>query len=289
MRSITARLTIVLAGLALLAAACGENPGGSSSTLATTTTSLGTTTSTAPAISDDQPSSLSPNEGGLAVILPVGPDGLPESITPVVCGGAAFTLGDVTSVTPLEDAALPDVEVAIAPFLTSEEGAFWPQDGWKVLTETEERVLLVHVDESESTLSFMEVEHRGGEWRWAGSSMGEGCGLETALPSGFNAVEWRFDPAFPTPTPDSTTLHLLVHERACASGQEVGDRLVGPEVFVTDSHVRIAFAATAQSGDATCPSNPETAVNIELSAPIGDREVVDGLAFGISLVDLLSD
>lgn len=289
MRSITTRLTIVLAGLALLGAACAESPGGSSSTLDTTTTTLATTTSTAPAVGDDQPSSLTPNEGGLAVILPVGPDGLPDVNTPVVCGGVAFTLGDVTSATPLEVAALPDIEAAIDPFLTSEEGAFWPQDGWKVLTETDDRVLLVHVDEAESTLSFMEVEHRGGEWRWAGSSMGEGCGLETALPSGFNAVEWRFDPAFPTPTADSTILHLLVHERACASGQAVGDRLVGPEVFVTDSHVRIAFAATAQSGDATCPSNPETAVTVELSAPIGDREVVDGLAFGVSLVDLLAD
>ncbi len=290
MRSIRSRFALLVICVALVAAACAEGEVGSSSTSSTSTsTSLGTTTSTNGVQPDEDPASLTPNIGDLHIIVPVGADGLPDASTRVTCGGASFTLSDLDGVKDLSGAGLPDVEAAIQPFLQSAEGAFWPQDGWMVLSESQDAVTLVHIDpEGDSSLAFMSVERSGGDWKWAGSSMGEGCGLEISMPAGLNAVDWRFDPSYPEPNANSTTLYLLVTERECASGQAVGDRLVGPEVVVTDTHVHVAFAATAQAGDQTCPSNPETAVTVELSAPIGSREVVDGLTFGVSLQDLLA-
>jgi len=278
--------------VALVVAACAEGEAGSEPTSSTSTsTSLATpsSTSTTPQPSNADPASLTPNVGDLHVIVPVGAGGLPDGSTHVACGGVSFTLSDLDNVVPLTDAGLPDVEAAIAPFLESGEGAFWPQDGWQILTQGEDRIQLIHLDTTDSVqLAFMGVERTDGEWKWAGSGIGEGCEIKLSMPAELNTVEWRFDPSYPEPNADSTTLHLLVTERECASGQPMGDRLVGPEVVVTDSNIRIAFAATAQTGDQSCPGNPETPVTVELSAPIGTRDVVDGLKFGLSLEDLLA-
>jgi hypothetical protein len=79
-----------------------------------------------------------------------------------------------------------------------------------------------------------------------------------------------------------------VAERACASGEPVGDRLVGPAIVMTDTEVRIGFAAMPQSGAFECPANPWQPVLIELPEPLGDRQLVDGLDFAKDLADYLS-
>ncbi len=65
------------------------------------------------------------------------------------------------------------------------------------------------------------------------------------------------------------------------------DRMLGPEVVVTGRQVLIAFAARPLPGDQSCPSNPEQSVTVELPQPLGDREIMDGLATGLDLVDFL--
>jgi len=65
----------------------------------------------------------------------------------------------------------------------------------------------------------------------------------------------------------------------------MGDRLLGPEVVVTDSEVLIAFASIPPRGPSGCPGNPSTPVTIELPAPVGDRRVVDGLELGVEISD----
>jgi hypothetical protein len=234
--------------------------------------------------------SITPNEGELAVIILVDADGQPPGDTTIGCRtdlGIPFSALD--EVPLLVDSSLPEVEEAIKPFLKSDEGSHWPQDSWRVLHRTDDRVLLVHSDETaaEPNLAFMEVENDGSEWRWAGSSIGEGCPLEVMVPTGLNVVDWRLDPSSDSLTTASTFIHVLVTERACASGQAIGNRLLGPQVIVTDTNVLIAFAAQPQGGIQTCPGNPETAVTIELSGPIGSRVVTSGMTLDSSLEDLL--
>jgi hypothetical protein len=105
-------------------------------------------------------------------------------------------------------------------------------------------------------------------------------------PDGLNTVDWRLDPEAP---PDAdATLEVLVTERQCVSGLPLGNRLRGPQVVMTADAVHIAFAAQPPPGNAfTCPSNPEARVTIELPEPLGDREIIEGLAIGIDLEDYL--
>ena len=81
------------------------------------------------------------------------------------------------------------------------------------------------------------------------------------------------------PEPEDTAIHLLATEWGCASGREMGDALRGPQVIETDDAVLVAFAVVPVAGGATCPGNPSTAVTVELSAPLGERMVYDGLHF----------
>ncbi|MDQ3352632.1 MAG: hypothetical protein M3501_11805, partial [Actinomycetota bacterium] len=57
----------------------------------------------------------------------------------------------------------------------------------------------------------------------------------------------RFDRKFGRPKLGDTELHVLVTERDCVGRGEMGDRLLGPEVVVTDSEVLIAFASIPTS------------------------------------------
>jgi len=154
-----------------------------------------------------------------------------------------------------------------------------------VLSRSDEQVLIVYVDAD--SVGFMWFRSTGEGWKWEGSSLDDNCNLRTALPVGLGEVEWRLDPAFPSPDADTSVVHLLATERECASGEPMGDRLVGPQVVETDESVLIAFAATLQDGDEVCPGNPEAAVSVELPAPLGERTLRDGRLITTDLTELI--
>ncbi|MBW3667267.1 MAG: hypothetical protein KY394_06705 [Actinobacteria bacterium] len=230
--------------------------------------------------------SSDPPPTGLIVVP--GPDGEWPADLEVSCsGGPAFPVSALEEVTDLEAAGREEVEDAIQPFLTNEEGKFWPQKGWQILHETGTEILLVHHDPSGS-LAFMTVARAGDGWEWAGAQSGGPCPLRIAVPEGLNTVDWRIDPAAQPVDAEDTKMPLLLSERECVSGQEIGDRLLGPEVVLTEDAVLIAFAATPPEGDGfDCQGNPEMPYLVELSEPIGGREVRSGLELGINLEDFL--
>lgn len=82
--------------------------------------------------------------------------------------------------------------------------------------------------------------------------------MRRRLPAGVGQVDWSLDPAFPAPDAVSTELHVLVTEASCTGGSELGDRLLGPDVEITDDAVRIVFGAIPLVGDQACPGNPST-------------------------------
>ena len=278
--------------LAVIVVACGSGVDTSrpTTTLGTpepTATEADSTTLTTAAA--DQLRGVTPNRGDLRVMSSVDTGGTLPGDTLITCrAGPSFPASALDEFPFVADLELPGVEEAMGSFLETEEGVFWPQSDWRILHQTETRMMLVHYSEGEG-LSFMDLERADGEWEWKGASSGGRCALRLALPEQVGAVEWRLDPSAESLSPESTMIHLLATERTCASGQAMGDRLLGPEVVVTDAEIRIAFAAEPLLGGQTCPSNPEQAVVIEMSGPIGSRVVVDGLALGVSLVDYLRD
>lgn len=235
-------------------------------------------------IVEDRPASI-PADIPLDVIVVPEADGTYPPETEVECGRARFTLAELRSATPLAEVD-PGLEPVVEDMVsTILEG--WPPNGWVVLTHGDRSATIAWIGTGPSELPdddgllAIEVERGPHGWRWSPGSGGGPCPVLTSpLPPGVGEVEWTLDPAVPVPDGASTELRVLVEERACASGTELGDRLLGPQVVETDDAVRIAVAAIPLEGDQTCQGNPSTPIVITLGQPLGERIVLDGLIVG---------
>jgi hypothetical protein len=204
-------------------------------------------------------------------------DGTYPADTLVTCDGLQFELGDLGKLTPAADvdAGLRSV---LDDWLANPEGQYWPQDGWSLLYENFERASFIRI--GDDGVSFIGAEMGANGWIWAGASAGGPCDVRLMLPDGLGAVEWELNPDVPTPDSSSTAISVLATERGCASGQDMGDRLLGPHVVETEDAVRIAFGVIPRPGSQDCQDNPAAPVVVELEAPLGEREIRDGLAIG---------
>jgi len=119
---------------------------------------------------------------------------------------------------------------------------------------------------------FIEIafERIDGEWRF--STWG-GCRPQVVT-EGFGISELRLDPAN-EPAEDSTSLSLLVTERECASGRLPEGRSVSPVVVESATTVQILVLVEESREDVTCQGNPSFPLEIELEAPLGDRQIFD--------------
>ncbi len=146
---------------------------------------------------------------------------------------------------------------------------------WGVIAIAEDRADFAGLSpDGFGTVTF---ERRGDRWILAGSSQGSSCDAVVALPEGLGQVAVRLDPDS-LPEPADTVINLLVTEMACSSGRQMGDALLGPQIVETDTLVLVAFAVVPVSGTAACAGNAPSSVTIELSQPLGDRILLDGLS-----------
>jgi len=249
----------------------------------------GGATTTEPSTTEAEPSMTNTTPlptGGLDVIVPPEAEGdFPADLT-VSCSNGRFPIGALREIRSLEQVDPGGVAEAIAPFLANEEGRQWPQHGWQVLHRSDDEIQLV-AKRADGLLAFMTVSNDGSGWTWASASLpGDPCELEFTVPDHLNTVEWRLDPDGAGLTAESTAIPVILQERECVSGQEIGDRLVGPQIVMTETQVFVAFAAQRPQGAAfDCQGNPTSPFVVELPEPIGDRQVVEGLEIGIDLAD----
>ena len=276
------RFAVAIA-LILLTAACSPareaGTGSPTSSVVTTSTTLATTTTSVGGVV---------SQGDLEIILLPDSDGsYPEDMLVTACE-ITVPFAALNDIEPLVDADQGGIQEAIEPFLANEEGAFWPQEDWLLLFRDELRAIIVNVSEPD-VFASMQVEMVDGDWRWSGSSLGEaGCPLKFAKPDDLNEVVWRFDESKPDPDQDSASLHLILNERNCTGGIEIGDRLVGPQLVMTEDHVSVAFAAEPPPGEFfECPGNPELAYELELPDRLGDRLIRQDSKLGVALEDFL--
>jgi hypothetical protein len=263
-----------------MVAACGVSPGVDP---ATTTTLVATTTSTTASPPVDVI-----RVGDIGIIVPPDGDGFYPDDVQVTCSSGVFPIGALDNIRPLEETDPGGVTEAIAPFLEGEEGKFWPQDGWQILHETDDRVHLI-AKTDQGTLAHMQVTAGGSGWTWAGASLaGDPCELQFVVSEELNTVDWRLDPEAEPLSASTVEFGVILTERPCVDGREIGDRLLGPEIVMTETRVFVAFAAERPEGDAfTCPGNPDMPYVVELPEPLGDRELMEGLNVGITLEDYL--
>ena len=82
-------------------------------------------------------------------------------------------------------------------------------------------------------------------------------------------ADWRLAER---PAPEDRVLHLLVHERDCASGRDATGRI---DVEVDERPDAISLRVTVErlDGDQTCQSNPDTPYDVHLDAPVAGRPI----------------
>ena len=211
-----------------------------------------------------------PPSGPLALIPDI------EAEDPLVtCSGIPpVHFSKLSNPTPIDHVDHPAVEALRA--LVQERGVWELPDGdWQVV-EFDEDSATFAVFASDGFGSAIFERTSRDNWVIVRSGAGRPCEPTVVLPDGLNRVAIRLDPAA-LPKPEDSTIHVLTTETECASGREMGDALLGPQLIETDEAVLLAFAAISSVGPAECPGNPSTLVTIELSQPLGQRILYDGL------------
>ncbi len=95
-----------------------------------------------------------------------------------------------------------------------------------------------------------------------------GCSQESG-----DSAQWELNNPSEV-TAQSTTLSVAVSRLACASG-ETG-KVLTPIIKYDETQILIRTDVQPLAGDAyTCPSNDIVPLTIELSEPVGERDLVD--------------
>lgn len=198
----------------------------------------------------------------------------------VSCGGSDFdftALSRAPSVAALPKGPAGAVDDAGAP-------AFDASQDWKVVHRSDDRVDLIrelevpldHGPGDVRTLESRTIERITGstnvpDGTWLLTSAGP-CSARLVTESALGEADLALAD---TPSPDATSIDLLVHERACASGEPADGRIEIVELDETVDQVRLHVGVRQRGGGQTCQGNPSTPFSVELSEPLGRREIVD--------------
>ncbi|WP_460795062.1 hypothetical protein [Microbacterium sp. GXF0217] len=149
---------------------------------------------------------------------------------------------------------------------------------WIVAVQQDDSVTLLHPLEVEGEYDVvifdrMDEVPATGEPGWMLTSSAS-CALALD-PSPLTSANVALDPSA-EPAADSTSVALLVTERECNSGQDAEGRIDLLSLEETTDAVIIRVGVRAQQGAFNCQSNPPTSFTVELSEPLGDRELLDG-------------
>ncbi|MFB7252305.1 hypothetical protein [Microbacterium sp. NPDC056234] len=178
---------------------------------------------------------------------------------------------------------LPEADAAgIAAAVEDVGGAAMDGDlsAWIIAVQATDSVTMLHPLEAEGDYEVVIVDRMDelpatGEPGWILTSSAS-CTLALD-PSPLTSAEVALDPAA-APDADSTRLALLVTERDCNSGRDAEGRIEVVSLEETEDAVLIRVAVRPHEGEGafTCQSNPPTPFTVELSEPLGDRELLDG-------------
>jgi hypothetical protein len=145
---------------------------------------------------------------------------------------------------------------------------------WRLAGREENGFLFLARDDRFAETGWLSIEAERRDGRWS-SSMG-GCDPRRVIAPDLSVADWWLDPAFPAPGSTATELHVLVLERACASGQPPDGRIAEPEVSFGLDTITITIGVRRSEGDQNCQGNPAVPLTVALAEPLGDRTLLDG-------------
>jgi hypothetical protein len=195
---------------------------------------------------------------------------------------ASFTIAELANAPEAgarDDAAHAALLALIDEQAALEEGEIGA-DGWhRVVDSPTEVVFLAETPESEAPFSVVHVVPGDAGViavdGWAVDSYGA-CTPRPVVPDAVSVADWWVDPDAEPIGPDSDVISALVHERACASGQDAEGRIPPPDIVYGQTEVTITIVVQKRDGDQDCQGNPLTPFTIELDEPLGARELLNG-------------
>ncbi len=237
---------------------------------------------------------------GLALSVGCGDDdvvdaGAPTTATSVVdgsqgegrliaCGGQPYSPSALEG--PIGAEAADDAAAAALRELIANPSALdtpLPAEGWRRLYDEGGDVVVFGSGQPNATGgtgALVEVTLRDHGDDFAFSGVAYGCTPHVVV-EGRSVAEFALAPASML-TPRTTSIEVLVTERACTGGMPVEDRLGPPDVHYAEDAVEVLFSAEPFESDydtVTCQSNPPAEVTLELSGPLGDRQLLDASTY----------
>lgn len=198
----------------------------------------------------------------------------------VNCGGSVYDPSALADAPPAS--SLPDGPAGAVDDVGAQ--AFDPSQDWKVVHHSDDRVDLVReLDEPFDTGEgdVRTHESRTLERITAGINVPDGTWLLTSAAPCTQRLTTDDDlgeadlTLADTPAPGDTSVDVLVHERACASGRSAEGRIQLVELNETAEQVQLRIGVRPPDGDHTCQGSPPTPFTVELNGPLGDREIID--------------
>jgi hypothetical protein len=156
------------------------------------------------------------------------------------------------------------------------------EDGWFVLASSATDIEIMRavtepyemgngeVPPDHEYVAAKRIEEPGEAPRWMEWSASP-CALRLEY-ADLEVATVAFD-ALPDPSSDRITFQVTEHD--CNSGMDAAGRVQLVALEETGDRVEVAIAVRPRNSGASCPSNPATPFTVALSAPLGDREVVD--------------
>jgi hypothetical protein len=152
------------------------------------------------------------------------------------------------------------------------------QAGWRIAFLSDDAALfLLEVARPDGSSAWWRAHFSRSGDGWALVDTGT-CELRPFFGEGLGPGAWELAPGA-GPTPETTTLTVLVTELACASGQSAEGRVTEPALAYDGASVTIYFAVETLPGNHTCQGNPPLAAEVELAEPLGERVLLDGSTY----------
>jgi hypothetical protein len=148
-----------------------------------------------------------------------------------------------------------------------------PDTGWHLVSLSATRAQYVARGQGDSGWSVVVLEQGPSGWTMDGAG---DCQLSVVVGKGIGLASWWVDPAAGLLGPAAREIHVLVQERACASGRAPIGRIAPPLVSYGSNAVVAVFGVIPLPGGQDCPGAPPAPFTLRLDEPLGSRALLDG-------------
>lgn len=213
---------------------------------------------------------------------PVAPELLPPATSGaaepnITCaGGRTFPASGLGAATGAEKAPGPEFDALRAGL--AKFGSEFPGSAdltWQLAGHDATGAIFLARTEAVGAPGWVVIEVVADSGVWLPRGMGQ-CNPSAVPSADFGPATWALDPAFASPTPDATELHILVWEAACSSGSPATGRMSAPVIGWTADTLTITIGVRRLPGIQTCPGPPGTPAIVTLTEPLGRRTLLDG-------------